>query len=125
MRFDLPKPPEPGALALGDPLYGRIGQATGNVKVATADLRFRRTERIVVELNATLKPDSVSAELLDRTGKLIPLPAKAGTGEGNGVIWLSAEFALAPLAPGDYVIRVTATKGSETRQMLAPFKIVP
>jgi hypothetical protein len=36
-----------------------------------------------------------------------------------------AEIALAPLAAGDYVIRITTRRGSEQVQMLAAFRIVP
>ncbi|MDO8834585.1 MAG: VWA domain-containing protein, partial [Vicinamibacterales bacterium] len=48
-RFEVPKPADAGALLLGTPLYARRGQATGNKDVMTADLQFRRTERLIVE----------------------------------------------------------------------------
>jgi hypothetical protein len=93
--------------------------------VLTADLRFRRTERIVVELSTSLKPDSVSAEVLDRSGKPLALPAAASLVDKDGATWVRGELALASLAVGDYVLRLSATRGSDTRQVLAPFKVVP
>jgi hypothetical protein len=125
MRFDLPKPAAAGAFLLGEAIYARRGQATGNKDAMTADLRFRRTERIVVELSTSLKPDSVSAEVLDRSGKPLALPAAASLVDKDGATWVRGELALASLAVGDYVLRLSATRGSDTRQVLAPFKVVP
>jgi hypothetical protein len=93
--------------------------------VPTADRRFRRTERVVVQVTTSLAPESVSAELLDRGGKPLPLPVTAATVEKDFVRWVRAEMALAPLAAGDYVIRITTRRGSEQVQMLAAFRIVP
>jgi VWFA-related protein len=124
-RFDVPKTPAAGSFALGLPVYARRGQATGNVEVMTADLRYRRVERIAVEISATLAPDSVTGELLDRKGKPIALPVTASTVQKDAVVWVRGDMPLASLAPGDYVLRLTATKGTEKKQVLAPFRIVP
>jgi len=50
--------------------------------------------------------------------------------DGDGLRWLTAQLALAPLAVGDYVIELTARSGSlsgasgESRTLLA-FRVVP
>ena len=124
-RFEVPKPADAGALLLGTPLYTRRGQATGNKDVMTADLRFRRTERVIVEASITVKPDTVSGELLDRAGHALAVPVTATLVEREGVVWVRGEAVLAALAAGDYIVRLAVTQGSETRQMLAPFRIVP
>jgi VWFA-related protein len=124
-RLTVPAAPGTDALVLGQPVYARrIGGAAAE-DVPTADRRFRRTERIVVEVTTSLAPESVSAELLDRSGKPLPLPVAAATAEKDFVRWVRAELTLAPLAAGDYVIRITTRRGSEQVQMLAAFRIVP
>ena len=57
-------------------LFVRRGQATGNREVPTADLRFRRSEQIKVEILAA-GDDTVNARLLDRTGKPLAVPVTA------------------------------------------------
>ena len=107
------------------PLYFRRGSAASSPEQPTSDRRFRRTERVVVQLSTTLAPDRVSAELLDRSGKVMPLPAAAAMVEKDAVRWVRAELQLAPLAVGDYILRITTEKGANKIQMLAPFRIVP
>jgi VWFA-related protein len=124
-RFDLPTAPGPGVLALGQAVYGRRSGGANAAEVFTADRRFRRTERLVVQMSAASMPDSVSAELLDRTGKVLPLPVTGSAVTKDDVRWARAELVLAPLAPGDFIIRLTAKKGTEQATTLAPFRIVP
>jgi hypothetical protein len=101
-------------------VFIRRGPSTGNKEVPTADLRFRRGDRIRVELPWPV--DSASGRLLDRTGKPLAVPVVANTRAGaDGTTWATAELALAPLAPSDYVIEVAA---GDTRVMCA-FRVVP
>jgi VWFA-related protein len=123
-RFELPKAPAAGVLLLGQPVYARRGAAASAAVVATADLRFRRTERIVVDTSSTLKPDGVEAELLDRGGKPIAVTVAVTTSEKDQVTWVRSELALAPLAAGDYVIRITAIRRDERAVVLAAFRVV-
>ena len=60
IRFTLPA--APGAVGA---IFIRRGPSSGNKEVATADLRFRRSERIRVEVPAASGPST--ARLLDRT----------------------------------------------------------
>jgi hypothetical protein len=120
------------APAASGALYVRRGPATGNKDAPTADLRFRRNEQLRVEVPGDAA-DGVSARLLDRTGKALNVPVTTAVrDEGDGSRWHTAQLALAPLAPGDYVIEIvragTAGKaggaGGESRA-LAAFRIVP
>ena len=87
----------------------------------TADLRFRRNEQLRVEVLAA-SADAPSARLLDRTGKPLPVPvAAAMRDDSDGLRWHTAQIALAPLAPGDYVIELAAG-GKRT---LSAFRVVP
>jgi VWFA-related protein len=102
-------------------MFVRRGPTTGNKDVPTADVRFRRSERVRVEVPSPA--DITSARLLDKTGKpisAIPVTAATRT-DADGVKWATADVLLAPLAPGDYIVEVVA---GETRT-LAAFRIVP
>jgi len=112
-------------------LYVRRGPATGNKDAPTADLRFRRNEQLRVEVPGDAA-DGVSARLLDRTGKALNVPVTAAVrDEGDGSRWHTAQLALAPLAPGDYVIEITRAggpgraggAGGESRA-LAAFRVI-
>ncbi len=115
MAVSLPASPQPSSA-----VFIRRGPSTGNKDVPTADLRFRRSDRIRVELPWAV--DAPNARLLDRTGKALAIPAAANTRtDADGTRWATAEVALAPLAPADYVIELAA---GGTRVM-SGFRIVP
>jgi VWFA-related protein len=101
-------------------VFIRRGPATGNKEMPTADLRFRRSERVRVEVPSAV--DVTSARLLDRNGKLIAaIPVTASTRtDADGTRWATGELLLAPLGPGDYVVEIVA---GDMRTMAA-FRIV-
>ena len=116
LRISVPAAPQ----ATGA-LFFRRGPATANREVATADLRFRRSERLRVDV-PTPASATVTARLLDRTGSALPIPVTATVRDDpDGSRWQSAEVALAPLAPADYLVELTAPAG---RTVLA-FRVVP
>ncbi len=102
-------------------IFFRRGATTGNRDVPTADLRFRRSDRLRVDV-PTPTADAVSARLLDRNGNALPIPV-AGTNrnDADGSRWQSAEVALAPLAPGDYLVELAAGTG----RTLVAFRVIP
>ncbi|MFO7692922.1 MAG: VWA domain-containing protein [Vicinamibacterales bacterium] len=124
-RVEVPAAPGTAGLVMGQPAYGRRLGGPNSEELPTADRRFRRTERLVVQASASMAPDQVTAELLDRGGKVLPLPVSASVVERDFVRWSRAELALAPLAPGDYVLRIASRRGDEQVVTLAPFRIVP
>jgi len=102
-------------------LFLRRGPTTGNREVATADARFRRAERLILQTPASLGTD-VSGRLLDRSGKPMNIPVTAAIREdADGSRWRRVEIALAPLAAGDYIIETTG--GSE--RTMTGFRVVP
>lgn len=116
MRFSIPAAP----VASGA-LFVRRGPTTGNKEVPTADLRFRRSEQIRVEI-PEVGETAGAARLLDRSGKPLAVPVTAAIrNDPDGSRWLTAQVALAPLAPGDYVIELS----SGPNRMLSAFRIVP
>jgi hypothetical protein len=115
-RISLAAPPESNGV-----LFNRRGITTGNRETPTADLRFRRSERLIVLL-PTLSSDAVSARLLDRAGKPLPIPVSAAIREdADGSRWRVAELVLAPLATGDYLIELTAP----AQRTLTAFRVLP
>ncbi|HMB79785.1 MAG TPA: VWA domain-containing protein, partial [Vicinamibacterales bacterium] len=121
----------PAAPDASGAMFLRRGPSTGNKEVPTADLRFRRSERVSIEI-PTQSPDPVTARLLDRAGKPLAVPVTAAVrDDADGSRWATAQLALAPLAMGDYAIEITAGgaggagKAGVERRMIAAFRVVP
>jgi VWFA-related protein len=111
---------------VGKPRLLRRGPTTGPQFVVTADPRYRRTDRIKVEVPMLGAADKAEGELLDKNGQALSIPVQAGMRDEDGALkWASAEAALAPLAPGDYALRATITRGSKTEQVVTAFRVVP
>ena len=110
----------PQASSASGAVYMRRGPLSGNRDTPTADLRYRRSERVHVEVPSTAA--TAGARLLDRTGKPLSIPvASAIRSDADGSRWASADVTLAPLAPGDYLIEVSA----DSARTLVPFRLVP
>ncbi len=124
VRFALDAPPAAARPVLGQPIYLRRGSAAVSKEQPTADLRYRRAERVVVDVTASDAFDQTSATLLDRTGHPIEVPVTVSSREEGGSRWIRAEVALSPLAAGDYVIRLGATANGRQEQVLAPFRVI-
>jgi VWFA-related protein len=93
----------------------------GSREIPTADARFRRTERIVIEAPAGLG-GAVAARLLNRTGSPISVPVTATIREaGDGTRWRRVEITLAPLASADYIVETT----QGTDKALTAFRVIP
>ena len=125
VRFALDAPPEVARPVLGQPIYLRRGSAAVSKEQPTADLRYRRAERVVIDVTASDGFEQMSGTLLDRSGRPIDVPVIVSSRDDLGVRWIRLEVALAPLAAGDYVIRLSATAHGRQEQVLAPFRIIP
>ena len=114
-------PPAPAAAGA---IFIRRGPTTGNKDVPTADVRFRRSDRLRVEVLASMTA-SGPVRLLDRAGKPLAVPVAGSVrDDADGSRWRTAELALAPLAPGDYIIELADGAGGAGR-MLVAFRVVP
>jgi hypothetical protein len=88
--------------------------------VPTADLRFRRNEQVRIEI-PTLSSEPGTARLLDRTGKALAVPVTAALRDDpDGSRWVTAQLALAPLAPADYAVELTIGE----KKMISAFRVV-
>jgi hypothetical protein len=110
------------AAALGEAVIWRRGPSSRLEFLRTADPRFRRNERLRLEL-PTASPDSAEARLLDRLGKPLALPAgMTERPDASGSFkWLVIEPPLTALAPGDYAIEVNQGGASQ----ITAFRVIP
>jgi hypothetical protein len=119
--------PEAGGLLGATGLASRRGPTTGLQYVATADARYRRTERIRFEVPRFSDDGTVSARLLSRDGQ--PLPLTVATSErideASKARFVVADLTLAPLAQGEYVLEVAVAKEGKTERAVYGFRIVP
>lgn len=113
--------PAETALAAPDVLASRRGPSTGLAYVPTADQRFRRTERLRVEVMLMTEGVSGTGRLLTRDGKAMPLVVGYSTVQNSGV----ADVTLAPLAAGEYVLELSLQKNGTTETVAYGFRIVP
>jgi VWFA-related protein len=105
----------------------RRGPASGARFVPTADLRFRRSDRLQVEVPLAGGATPSGARLLDARGTPIPVPLSPtlAAPDPSGVTWAIIETALAPLAAGDYLIEITVRRDEIADSALVAFRVVP
>lgn len=119
--------PKAAALLGSAATASRRGPGSGRLFAPTADPRFRRTERIVLETPLVSKTATVTARLLNRVGQAMNVPVTLSERIDESLLLRVsvAELALAPLAPGEYVIEVTATEGAVTETISYAVRVVP
>jgi VWFA-related protein len=119
----------PAEPTVGVPRIGRRGPTTGLQYHPTADVRFRRTERVRFEWVSSAGACVSEAEVLDQRGQRMPIPvttllkpcdAATGDAQAPGV-----ELVLAPFAAADYGVRVLLTGSSGQQEAVAAFRVVP
>jgi VWFA-related protein len=124
-RVTIPPADAAAASLAGQPTLTRRGPFTGAGYQPTADLRFRRQERVRIDVPVTRRFQGASATLLDRAGHRLQVPVVIGAREEGGAVFVTAELALAPLAPGDYVVEITLDTSATSAPLLVPFRIIP
>ena len=108
-------------------LASRRGPSTGLAYVGTADPRFRRTERLRVEVPLAADGFVGTGRILTRTGQPMPLVVSfssridAQTMLRFGV----ADVTLSPLAEGEYVLELSLVKNGTTDVVSYAFRMIP
>jgi phosphopantothenate synthetase len=95
--------------------------------VPTADSRFRRTERIRLEVPRSMAEGQASARLLTREGKPlnIAIALSERTDADSGQRMLVADVVLAPLAQGDYAVEISIEQGDRRESATYAFRLIP
>jgi hypothetical protein len=77
-----------------------------------------------VEWGETAPLDQRQARLLDRSGKVLPIEVTLTERQTPaGAAILAADVALSPLAPGDYLLEVTASSGATSIKKLLAIRV--
>jgi VWFA-related protein len=108
---------KPGGLLL-DPMVYRASASGAPTPVA--GFQFTRAERVRVESQSTRAIDTREARLLDGRGTALSIPVAVSGETPNTLV---AEVALAPLAPGDYVLEIAATAGATVERKYVPIRV--
>ena len=108
-------------------LAARRGPSTGLAYVGTADPRFRRTERLRVEVPLAGDGFTATGRLLTREGSATALVVSFNTrtDEATKQQFGVADLALAPLAEGEYVLELSLVKNGRTEAVSYGFRIIP
>ena len=95
--------------------------------MATADPRFRRTERLRLEVPLAGDAFSGTGRLLTREGHPTPLIVSftQRTDDSTKQQFGVADVTLAPLAEGEYVVELSLTKGGKTEVVTYGFRMIP
>ena len=108
-------------------LSARRGPSTGLQYVPTADARFRRTERIRLEIPRSPAVGNASARLLGRDGQPLPLPIAITerTDADSGSRMVVVDLTLAPLAQGEYAVEIVVQQEERKESATYAFRVVP
>lgn len=108
-------------------LAARRGPSTGLAYVGTADPRFRRTERLRVEVPLAADGFAATGRLLTREGSATALivPFSTRVDEATKQRFGVADLTLAPLAEGEYVLELALVKNGKTETVSYGFRMIP
>jgi hypothetical protein len=120
VRFSVPADPSPA----GTPMFARRNVTTGRAYIRTPDLRFRRTDWLRVSVPLAEAPASLTAELVDQRGQVMAVPVTARADRSEAGDLAIAELSLAPLAAGEYAVRIAVDLGGVKHERLAAFRVV-
>jgi VWFA-related protein len=113
------------SLSHAAPLLWRRGPSTQMKFVPTADTRFARADRLRAEVLLADASSTVTASLLDRMGATIAVPVTVGTRADGAMTWATAELALVPLAPSEYVLKMTVAGPGGPIDVYTGIRVVP
>ena len=107
-------------------LASRRGPSTGLAYVPTADPRFRRTERLRIEVPVAGEGFTGTGRLLTREGQALQVVVNVSTrADAKGKHLVVAEAALAPLAAGEYVLELSLAKDGKPEIVSYGFRLIP
>jgi hypothetical protein len=101
----------------------RRGPATGLAYLPTADVRYRRADRLRLEAPSRLAAAQVKVTAVDQRGQPLNLPIQVTDRQDGAATFIVADISLAPLAPGGYAIVLAASTTEE--RVIVPFQLIP
>ena len=125
--------PRPVSLPEGvEPIVRRVevtalrrGPSTGLTYVRATEARFRRTERLRVEVVLPAGASATAGRVLTSQRQALPLLVTVSTQETTGQIVTIGDVTLAPLAIGQYVLELTYEVSGVKTSTSYGFRIVP
>jgi VWFA-related protein len=119
--------PDSTALISQNGLALRRGPSTGLQYAQTADARFRRTERLRIEVPRISGAGAASARVLGRDGQPLALGVTVSerVDPELQLRMIVADVQLAPLAQGEYGLEVTVNADGKKETATYAFRIVP
>ena len=124
IRVTVPEPLAGGPIVAGHPELWRRGPFSGAGWQPAGDLRFRRQERVRVDIAVLGDLTASAVRLLDRNGNALGIPVTPGERQENGARIVTGELTLAPLASGDYVVETTLEGKGAVKKILTAFRII-
>jgi VWFA-related protein len=118
-------PPDAAEVATGA-LASRRGPSTGLAYLPTADPRFRRTERLRLEVPLAGEGFTGTGRLLTSAGQPTALIVgfSTRTDESTKQEFAVADLNLAPLAEAEYVLELTLTKNGKSEVVSYGFRLI-
>lgn len=118
----------PGLIAT--PTLLRRGPSTGTIYLATADVRFRRADRLRLEAPSRLPAAQVKVSAVDQRGQPLTLPIQVSDRQDGQATLIVADVSLAPLAPGGYAVILAASADASSaaaanERVIVPFQLIP
>lgn len=119
-------PPETSVIGTAA-LAMRRGPSTGLAYVPTADPRFRRTERLRIEVPLAEPATEATGRMLTREGQPMPLVVtySSRVDDVSKLRLGVADVTLSALAAGEYVLEFTIKTDKQTEVVSYGFRIVP
>ena len=113
----------PSAGPFGPPIMLRGAGPARAPMQPVAQPSFRRTERLRVQWPIARDAATPAAQVLDRRGQPLATPLPATEAEINGERMVVFDLVLGSLAPGDYVLQLTAGPDATAGRHLVPFRL--
>ncbi len=103
----------------------RRGPSTGLSYVAAGEPRFRRTERLRIEMPMSAHATGAAGRVLTAQSQTTPLIVGYSTQETGGRLFGIAEVVLAPLAVGQYQLELSYEVMGQRESVSYAFRIIP
>ena len=104
----------------------RRGPSTGLAYLPTADPRFRRTERLRIEVPVSGEGFTGTGRLLTREGQPLQVLVNVSQrADAKGTQLMVAEAVLAPLAAAEYVLELSVANDGKTDILSYGFRLIP